>query len=312
MGILLNKIFHHFGSVRSGSVDDEKNLPSQKVAVKHPHEANKGSGIEIALGELKKQMPLWAYRGSNPHMNASLTRDAYNGLEARERPSFADMGNKDKKTLVAVEKDSSRPSAGTKNPWQNFLFPSTHRLGVLLQGARLWNLSHQTQSSQESWHVLGVKRNAKRFSNQTSDARPRPQVRPKAVLSGGVMQHAYELVKVGRFEFRLGSRSLGGSEGLHARLTESAHPSKNRGSVQSHGMSDIFDADPTLGHSYRREAHLFQGLVTDGVTVLPGSDRHTNSVSWNPFEVYLTILPTIEDPCRFLPSRTLTGPPRAF
>lgn len=293
MGIFLNKIFHHFGSVRRSSVDDEKNLPPQKVAMKRPHEANESFGIEIASGELKEQMSLSAYRGGDSHMNASLARDANNGFEARERPSFSDMGNENEQTFVPIEKNPSGPNAEAYNLRQNFLFPLTHCLGVLFQGARLGNFLYQSQSSQESWHVLGMKRDTERFANQTSDARPRPQVRPKAVLRGGMMQHAYKFGKVRRFEFRFGSGSLGGSEGFQTRLSESVHPAKNSGAIESHGRGDVFDADSALDHSHRRETHLFQRLVADRVTVLPIGDRHTNSVSWNPFRVYLIMLPTI-------------------
>jgi hypothetical protein len=30
--------------------------------------------------------------------------------------------------------------------------------------------------------------------------------------------------------------------------------------------------------------------VADRITVLPGSNCHTNNISWNPFEVYLIML----------------------
>lgn len=237
--------------------------------MKRLHESNKHFGIEVALGKLKEQVSLLAHRGGDSHMNASLTRDTDNGLETRKRPSFADMWNKDKKTLVAVENNSSDPLARAKNSWQNFLFPLAYRLGVLLQGARFGNSTHESQSAQESWHVLGMKRDAERFADETSDTRPGPQVRPKAVMSRGVMQHTDELGEMRGFEFRLGSGSLGRFERIQTLLTIRLDPSKDGGSVESHGMSNVFDADSTLDHSYRRETHLFERLMADRVTVLP-------------------------------------------
>lgn len=62
-------------------------LRSQKD-VKCPKYGARGIDVEMS--------PL-AHRGSDAHMNAPLTRNVDDGLEAGKHPSFSDMWDKDKK-----------------------------------------------------------------------------------------------------------------------------------------------------------------------------------------------------------------------
>ncbi len=294
LSVSSDKVFDSFRTVSGSPIDNQEQFSPKKMTMKRLQEPNERFGIEIVSGELKEHLSLTAYRRGDSYMNATLTRDANNRLETGESPSFAYMRDQNKEAFVAIEENSSRPSARAENTGQNLLFPFAYCLGILLQGARLGNLLHKPHPVKESWHVLGMQRNTEQFSDQNSDTRPSPQVRAETVSAGRVMQDTYKLGEMRRFEFRLGSRSLGGSQSFQTRLPKSMHPSEDRGTIEPHGMSDVFDTDSTSDHPYHHETHLFQGLMTDGITVDSSGGRHTDSISWNPSKVYLIMLHNIE------------------
>lgn len=288
-----NKIFDGFRSVGWGSIDNQKQFLPEEMSVKRLQKSDERSGIEVASGELEKQMSMTTYRRGNPHVNSPLTRDADNGFEVGESPGLPNMRNQNKKPFVSIEKNPFVSSTRAENSQQDFLFPFAHRLGILFQGAGFGNFLYKSQSAKKSWHMFGMKRNTEQFSNQDSDTRPRPQIRPKTVATGWMMQNMYKSGEMRGFEFRLGSRGLGRPQTLQAGLPEPFHPSKDRGTVESHGMRDVFDTDSAFGHSYRHKTHLFQDLMIDSITVDSIGDRHANSVSWNLLKVYLIMLHNI-------------------
>ena len=292
-GVLAGKILGRSRAMSRSSVHDQEKLSPGKVSVERFQKPDKGHRIEVAFGKLKKQMALLTDRRGDSHVNAALTRNSHDRFESGKSPGFADMGNEHEETLVGVEKDSSRTSAKAKNLWQNLLFPLTHRLQVLFQGARLGSPLNEAQSSQEPGHVFGVKGDAKHLADQTPDSWSRPKIRPKAVARSRMMQNPDQFGEMGRFQFRLGSGRLAGPERLQAILMESLHPSEHGRTIQSHGEGDVLDPDSAFDHPYRRETHLLQRPVIDGVTIPSGRDRHANTLSWNPSQVYLTRLHSI-------------------
>ncbi len=75
-------------------------------------------------------------------------------------------------------------------------FPSSDFLNILFQRSPLRAFTHQSQSSQKSWHIISVHLYAKPLSYKGSHTRSCPEIRGKTVINCWLSQYIHQFKNV--------------------------------------------------------------------------------------------------------------------
>src|SRR3990167_8615471 len=190
------------------SVNNKEKFTVNKLFMHRFHKINQCFRIKICLGNLKEKMAFYANSRSNCNVNAFFARNTSNWFNIWKSPCFSHMGNQFKNTLISIKNQSLRLKSRSCNLGKFISFPSSDFLNILFQRSPLRAFTHQSQSSQKSWHIISVHLYAKPLSYKGSHTRSCPEIRGKTVINCWLSQYIHQFKNVFLLKFRRGSCCL--------------------------------------------------------------------------------------------------------